>query len=72
MEHGSRRQIVGDMELIYSDGSGLIFTDNGVKPAWFTHCDGCGKEHNIHNMRSIMQYPDYDVIWLCKDCNTVK
>ena len=63
---------MGDMEMIYPDGSGMIFTDRGIKPAWFTKCDGCGVEHNIKEMYSIMQGIDYDVMWVCKECYKVK
>lgn len=73
MAHGSRSQIVGEMEMIYSDGSGVIFHPSGkVTLGYFVDCDNCGKEHNIRTMRSIMVGRDLDVIWLCSECNKVK
>lgn len=73
MEHGKRRLIVGKMEMIYPDRSGVIFYPSGkVTLGYFTNCDNCGKEHNIKQMRSIMVGRELDVIWLCSECNKVK
>ena len=73
MAHGESKLNMGEMEMIYPDGSGIIFHPSGkITMATFTNCDDCGKEHNIREMRSIMVGRNLDVMWICSECNRVK
>lgn len=63
---------MGDMEMIWADGSGIQFTENGITSQHYAPCDSCYKMTPLYNLRSMLLGLELDAIWLCKECHKVK
>ena len=59
--------MMGDMEMIFPDNSGIVFTEEGVEPEVYDYCDKCGK---LINDRYLFRYPHngVDLIWIRRNC----
>lgn len=61
---------MGDMEIIYPDGSGITIRSNGdVEASSFDHCDRCGKMMNLATGKHII-IDGQSVTWLCAQCRS--
>jgi hypothetical protein len=57
---------MGDMHIIYKDGSALIFSEDGVTEAKAEFCDMCSKP-TLEGKRFPLSEPN-DFIWICSLC----
>ena len=60
----TKGQIMGDMEMIFPDGSGIEFNDEGVDLVFYDYCDGCNKSTKLQEILPANK----DELWLCKAC----
>lgn len=50
--------------MIFPDGSGIEFNNEGVDLVFYDYCDGCNKSTKLQEMLPAKN----DELWLCKAC----
>lgn len=63
-------KLMGYVEIIHKDGSGIRIDEQGVKEATFDICSKCGEVKDMINGFTV-GFHGLSLLWVCVDCKGV-